>query len=72
MIVEWHCSLRYYDCNLKLLDYGMTCKRRYLIKVEKNKAGFKETARLSYVQPAKVLASDSQTASDGAKDRNKL
>ena len=71
MIVEWHCSLRYYDCILKLF-YGMTCKHRYLIKVAKNKAGFKETARISYVQPAKVLAAGSQTASDGAKDRNKL
>ena len=43
-----------------------------LIEVAKIKAGFKETARLSYVRPASILAAGLQTASDDAKNRIKL
>ena len=67
MIVEWHCSLRYYDYTIKLF-YGMTRKRRYLIEVAKIKAGFKVTARLGNVRPANVLADSLQAASNDAKD----
>ena len=42
------------------------------IEVAKIKAGFKATARLGYVRPANVLAAGLLTASDDAKDRNKL